>query len=145
MEFKYERIVVAVDGSEASEKAFKKSLEIAKRNNNARLILAHVVDSRAFATIEVYDRTLTERAEEYAKELLDEYVELAKQSGVDDLVRVVEYGSPKVKIPKNIAKDFDADLIVCGATGMNAMERFLIGSVSESIARYATCDVLVVR
>jgi nucleotide-binding universal stress UspA family protein len=141
---KYNQIIVAVDGSEASEKAFKQSLDIAKQNG-ARLILTHVVDSRTFATAEAYDRTLAERAEEYAKELLDSYVDNAKEAGVTDLVRVVEYGSPKVKIAKDIAEDFKADLIICGATGMNAVERFLIGSVSESISRYATCDVLIIR
>lgn len=140
----YSNIIVAVDGSEASEKAFKKSLDIAKRNH-ARLILAHVVDSRTFATAEAYDRSLAERAEDYAKELLDSYVDNAKSAGIDNLVRCVEYGSPKVKIAKDIAKDFQSDLIICGATGMNAVERFLIGSVSESITRYAECDVLVVR
>ncbi|MBP2077333.1 universal stress protein [Oceanobacillus polygoni] len=140
----YNNILVAVDGSEAAEKAFQKSLDIAKRNN-ARLILAHVVDSRSFATAEAYDRTLSERAEEYAKELLDTYVENANAAGLNDLIRCVEYGSPKVKIAKDIAENFNADLIICGATGMNAVERFLIGSVSESITRYASCDVLVVR
>jgi len=141
---KYNQIIAAVDGSEASEKAFKKSLDIA-RESNGKLILTHVVDSRTFATAEAYDRTLAERAEEYARELLDGYVDHAKEEGVTDLVRVVEYGSPKVKIAKDIAEDFKADLIICGATGMNAVERFLIGSVSESIARYASCDVLIVR
>ncbi len=142
--FEYKNIVIAVDGSEASEKAFNKSLSIAKRNQ-ARLIIAHVVDSRTFATVEAYDRTLAERAEEHAKELVDSFVENAKEAGVENIVRRVEYGSPKVKIAKNIATTFEADLIICGATGMNAVERFLIGSVSESITRYANCDVLVVR
>jgi nucleotide-binding universal stress UspA family protein len=32
-----------------------------------------------------------------------------------------------------------------GATGLNAVERLFIGSVSESVIRNATCDVLVVR
>ncbi|GGJ96696.1 universal stress protein [Lentibacillus kapialis] len=140
----YKHIVVAVDGSEASEKAFRKALDIVKRNN-ARMILAHVVDSRTFATAEAYDRTLAERAEEYAKDLVDSYVENAKVAGITNLARCVEYGSPKVKIAKDIAGSFAADLIVCGATGMGAVERFLIGSVSESITRYASCDVLVVR
>ncbi|HLR08405.1 MAG TPA: universal stress protein [Bacillota bacterium] len=140
----YTDIVVAVDGSETSEKAFEKALHIAQRNN-ARMILAHVIDSRTFATVEAYDRTLTERAEHFAKELLDRYTKKAKKAGVNDLVRIIEYGSPKVKIAKDIAKKVTADLIICGATGTNAVERFLIGSVSESITRYAPCDVLVVR
>ncbi|ASK62954.1 universal stress protein UspA [Virgibacillus phasianinus] len=144
MDFEYKDIVVAVDGSDASEIAFKKSLDIAKRNN-ARLILAHVVDSRTFATAEAYDRTLAERAENYAKELVDAYMEKAKAAGVTDIVRCIEYGSPKVKIAKEIAPGFEADLIICGATGMSTVERFFIGSVSENITRYAKCDVLVVR
>jgi len=143
-ELEYNNIIVAVDGSDASKKAFKKSLQISKRND-ARLIVTNVVDSRTFATVEAYDRTLAKRAETHAKELIDEYVKKAHDQGVTNLVRCIEYGSPKVKISKDIAKTFDADLIVCGATGLNAVERFLIGSVSESIARYATCDVLIVR
>jgi len=140
----YKNIIVAVDGSEAAERAFTKSLDIVKRNN-AKLILAHVVDSRTFATAEAYDRTIAERAEQYATELLDGYVEKAKNAGITDIERCIEFGSPKVKIAKNIADDFKADLIICGATGMTAVERFLIGSVSESITRHASCDVLVVR
>lgn len=144
MDFEYKDIVVAVDGSEASEAAFKKSVDIAKRNQ-ARLILTHIVDSRTFATAEAYDRTLAERAEDYAKELLNGYLDKVKAAGVDNIVQCIEYGPPKVKIAKDVAKKFNADLIICGATGMNAVERFLIGSVSESITRYASCDVLVVR
>ena len=34
---------------------------------------------------------------------------------------------------------------MCGASGLNAVERFMIGSVSEAIVRHASCDVLVVR
>ncbi|WP_047985101.1 universal stress protein [Ornithinibacillus californiensis] len=144
MKFEYKNILVAIDGSDASEKAFKKSVEIVKRNN-AHLIIAHVIDFRSFAYAESYDGTLSEQAEEYAKDLIDSYVENAKEVGITDISRCIEYGSPKVKIAKDIAETFHADLIICGATGMNAVERFLIGSVSESITRHASCDVLVVR
>ncbi len=58
---------------------------------------------------------------------------------------VLEFGNPKSKISKEIAPNHKVDLIMCGATGLNAVERFLIGSVSEHIIRYAKCDVLVVR
>jgi len=76
---------------------------------------------------------------------MENYKKEAHDAGVTDVDYVVDYGSPKVKIPKDIAKKYDIDLIMCGATGLNAVERFLIGSVSEHITRYARCDVLVVR
>ncbi|KAB5915090.1 universal stress protein, partial [Bifidobacterium adolescentis] len=41
--------------------------------------------------------------------------------------------------------DNHVDLIMLGATGLNAVERLFIGSVSEYVIRNATCDVLVVR
>ncbi len=140
----YEKIIIAVDGSKASEKAFNKSVEMAKAND-ATLILAHIVDTRTFATAEAYDKSLSERAQKYAEDLLNEYVENAKEAGVQNVELVIKYGSPKVAIAKEIAPENDADLIIVGATGLNAVERFLIGSVSESVARYSKCDVLIIR
>ena len=140
----YKKILVAIDGSEASKKGFKKALSIAKESQS-QLILTHVIDTRTFVTAEAYDRSIVERANKYAYELIDEYEQAAKKEGIENVEKCIEYGSPKVKIPKEIAKGFEVDLIICGATGLNAVERFLIGSVSESITRYAKCDVLVVR
>jgi len=107
--------------------------------------LSHIIDSRTFATAEAYDKSLSERAEKYARDLMNEYVANAEEAGVEKVKLVIKYGSPKVAIAKEIAPEHDADLIIVGATGLNAVERFLIGSVSESVARYAKCDVLIVR
>jgi nucleotide-binding universal stress UspA family protein len=144
MSMAYKKILVAVDGSKEAEWAFKKAISIAKRND-ASMILSHIIDVRSFATIEAYDRAITERAEKYAKELLDNYQRQAIDAGVKKVITDIEYGSPKVKIAKEVAPKYEVDLIVCGATGLNAVERLLIGSVSEHITRYAKCDVLVVR
>lgn len=140
----YKNILVAVDGSKEAEWAFKKAIEIAKGNNSA-LVLSHIIDTRTFATVEAYDRTIAERADRFATELLENYKQQAHEAGITNVKFEIDYGSPKVRIPKDIAKKHQVDLIICGATGLNAVERFLIGSVSEHITRYAPCDVLVVR
>ncbi|WP_067842972.1 universal stress protein [Amphibacillus sediminis] len=140
----YKRIVVAVDGSQASLKAFTKAIQVAKRNN-ATLIIAHVVDTKTISTAEIYDQSMINRSESYANQLLNEYKAKAEKEGLKHVKTHIDYGSPKVRIPKYVAKAYKADLIMCGATGLNAVERFLIGSVSENITRYAPCDVLVVR
>lgn len=144
MSLTYNKILVAVDGSKESDMSFNKAVEITKRND-ATLLVAHIVDTRTFATVEAYDRTIAERAEEYAKDLLANHQQKAEEAGVTKVQCIIEYGSPKVKIPKEIATEQDVDLIICGATGLNAVERFFMGSVSEHITRYAKCDVLVVR
>ncbi|TQR18449.1 universal stress protein [Psychrobacillus vulpis] len=144
MSLKYKQILVAVDGSKEAELAFKKSVSIAARNN-ATLNLINIIDTRSFAAIEAYDRSIAERAQSFAVNLLEGYKKEALAGGVKQVNVVVDYGSPKTMISKDIAKKIEADLIICGATGLNAMERFLIGSVSEYIVRSAACDVLVVR
>jgi len=144
MTLKYNQILVAVDGSKEAEYAFKKSVSIAARNN-ATLNLINIIDTRSFAAIEAYDRSIAERAQTFAEDLLGGYKKEALAAGVQHVNVIVDYGSPKTMISKDIAKKVEADLIICGATGLNAMERFLIGSVSEYIVRSASCDVLVVR
>ncbi len=144
MALTYKNIVVAVDGSKEAEYAFKKAIAVANRNEST-LSLVNIIDTRSFAAIEAYDRSVQERAQEFAEELLAGYKKEAEAAGVKNVNVLIEYGSPKTIITKDVSKKVDADLIICGATGLNAVERFLIGSVSESIVRSANCDVLVVR
>ena len=42
-------------------------------------------------------------------------------------------------------KDYAEDLIIIGSTGLNAVERLLVGSVSSYVTRNALTDVIVVR
>ncbi|ULT55953.1 universal stress protein [Neobacillus drentensis] len=144
MGLKYRNILVAIDGSKEAEWAFKKGVEIAKRND-ARMILVHVIDTRTFALVEAYDTVIGDRTETQAKEMLEKYQQQAVEAGLTNVQYEIEYGSPKIRIPRDIAKKHHVDLILCGATGMNVVERFFIGSVSEHITRYSPCDVLIVR
>ena len=57
---------------------------------------------------------------------------------------IVIEGSPKSGILKE-AETFDADLIIVGSHGHGAVERFLLGSVSQAMALHAKCSVEIVR
>ncbi|BAQ11752.1 universal stress protein sspa [Bacillus sp. OxB-1] len=140
----YKQIIVAVDGSKESEWAFKKAVGIAGRNE-ATLNLVNIIDTRSYAAVEAYDRSIAERAQKFAEELLTEYKAEAEKAGIKNVNTIVEYGSPKTMISRDLSTKVNADLIICGATGLNKVERFLIGSVSENIVRSAKCDVLVIR
>ncbi len=144
MTMTYQKILVAVDGSKEAEWALQKGIEIALRND-ATLLLAHIVDARNFPATEAFNSPIGDSVEDYASELLNNYQEEVKKAGVKEVAIAIEYGSPKTIIPKDLAIKHHIDLIICGATGLNAVERFLIGSVSENIVRNANCDVLIVR
>ncbi len=78
-----------------------------------------------------------------ARQLVDRAVEELKRAGIS-AEAAVEVGNPKSVII-DAAAQWDADLIVVGAHGRTALERFLIGSVSEAVARHASCSVEIVR
>lgn len=142
----YRRILVPVDGSEEAELAFKKAVAVAKRNGeNAELHLLHVVDTRAFQNISSFDSSMVEQVTKTAKQTLDDYIDYAKKQGVKKVSYIIEYGAPKTIIARDIPQKINADLIMIGATGLNAVERILIGSVTEFVTRNAVCDVMVIR
>ena len=142
----YKHILVPVDGSAEAELAFKKAVAVAKRNGeDAELRLLHVVDTRAFQNISSFDTSMVEQVTDTAKKTLDKYIDYAKKQGVKNVNYSIEYGAPKTIIARDVPKEMGADLIMIGATGLNAVERILIGSVTEYVTRTAICDVLVVR
>jgi len=140
----YEHILVAIDGSYESELAFKKAIAVAKRNA-AELFLIHIVDTRAFQNVSSFDSAMVEQVTETAKKTMDDYVAQAHAAGLDNVNYSIEYGAPKTIIARDVPKQHNIDLIMIGATGLNAVERLLIGSVTEYVTRNALCDVLVVR
>ena len=140
----YEKILVPIDGSKEAKLAFDKAIEVAKRNH-AKLVLAHVIDTRSLQTPTGFEGNFSDEIRKQAENLFAEYVEDAKAHNFKDVETVLEYGSPKVVISKQLTKDYGIDLIMMGATGLNAVERLFIGSVSEYVIRNASCDVLVVR
>lgn len=144
MDFQYKNILIAVDGSKTSEKALDKSIQIAKRND-ANLIIAYVVDTKTFSAIEPYDSNIYEHSQIAAHEMLDKYENVINTAGLLNSKRIVKLGSPKVVITREIIPEENIDLTIVGATGLGAVERILMGSVSENIVRHAQSDVLVVR
>ena len=136
--------MVAVDGSHEAELAFEKGVNVALRNNS-RLTIAHVIDTRALQSVSTFDAKVYEELQADAKKLMDEYAQKAKEAGVTDVVTIVEMGNPKTLLATDIPDEQKVDLIMVGATGLNAFERLLVGSSSEYILRHAKVDLLVVR
>lgn len=140
----YQHIQVSVDGSKEADLAFSKAVAIAKRNN-ATLEILHVIDTRSFQNVSSFDSAMVEQVSSDAKKRMEEYHQRALDAGVKNVHYSIEFGSPKTIIGHDFPKKHNIDLIVVGATGLNAVERLLIGSVTEYVTRTANCDILVCR
>lgn len=144
MSQKYERIMVAIDGSYESELAFEKGVNVALRND-AELLLTHVIDTRALQSVATFDTYIYEKLEKEAKDVLTDYENQARKQGLEKVRQIIEFGNPKSLLARDIPDKEKVDLIMVGATGLNTFERLLIGSSSEYIMRHAKVDLLVVR
>lgn len=143
-QYQYKHIQVAVDGSKEADLAFKKAVTVAK-HMNASLEILHVIDTRSFQNVSSFDSAMVEQVSNDAKKKMEKYYQSAQDSGVKEVHYSIEFGSPKTIISREFPKKHNIDLIVVGATGLNAVERLLIGSVTEYVTRTADCDILVVR
>lgn len=88
---------------------------------------------------------MVEQVSADAKKKLEEYYDRAVKAGIKNVHYSIEFGSPKTIIAHEFPQKHQTDLIVLGATGLNAVERLLIGSVTEYVTRTADCDVIVIR
>ncbi len=135
----YKTIVVPVDFSAASKLALQQAAALA-RANGGRLIVEHVVDTRPLPPYAV--DTVAEAEREQA--LKAATAMLAQENLGVEAELVVSTGAPHEQICQT-AHDMNADLIVMGTQGLGALDRLLIGSVTERVIRAAPCAVLANR
>ena len=135
-----------MDGSKESEAALVRAIELANdAGESGVLSILNVIDTRAFQNVASFDDTMVEAVSDETRKSLEKYKQQALDAGVKNVDYLIEYGSPKTLIAKEVPNEVSADIIVIGATGLNAVERLVIGSVTEFVTRTAKVDVLVVR
>ena len=148
------RMILAIDGSPASAHALEFVLtrfQPDRSTGKGGRVPIHVNVTYVMASLSLAPVTITSTIPWIKSPELKE----ANLTFIDQSVRkliktgftaepVYQLGNPAEEIMK-AASTQHADLIVMGAQGLGAIDRFLIGSVSTRVVQHATCAVLVVR
>ena len=138
-------ILLATDGSNCSNAAAQSIAKLFRSAGNEVRVLT-VVEPITTAV-------MPEMSREYYPELEDQkreakvFVESTAKMLADAGFKVstlVLAGDAKTVILDEAA-DWCADLIVLGSHGRKGIRRFLLGSVSEAVARHTACSVQIVR
>lgn len=156
----FQKILVAIDQSEANRSVFEKAIEFAK-SNRAEVMLVHIVspvdeglptpmysmpDSLYPLQQEVMIRSsaqLFSQAEAAGMDLLRARDATATAAGVR-CEFTQHIGDPGEAICA-IAKTWSADLIMLGRRGRSGLSEFFLGSVSNYVMHHAPCSVLIVQ
>jgi nucleotide-binding universal stress UspA family protein len=155
----FKKILVALDGSESSERAAQASLELAEKLK-ADLVVLHAISPPT----SYYHSTIASPtgmslpapsqheidayyayARKVAMGIVGETESKAKKQGVHVKTEIPEAVSSVIETIINHAVKENADLIVVGTRGLGGFKKMLLGSVSSGIVSHAHCPVLVVR
>ncbi len=159
----FERILVALDGSDHSIHALKSAIQIAK-NFRANLALINVysftqpVDPMSLSmTGRVRPLVLTPTGS-IPSEVFSKLAEAHRQAGANILANGKEKAQAEGIQAETLLKEGHAveqilrtasegkyDLIVIGARGLSTIKEILLGSVSHGVVIHASCPVLVVK
>lgn len=137
----YDEILIATDGSEASEACVEYGLDMAEATG-ATVHALYVVETKAtyILTVGLSDEEL-EDYEKYGEEVVTDVAERAAERGLD-AKGAVRTGRPAEEIVE-YAEDRELDLIVIGKQGHGAIEQHL-GGTSESVMWHSSIPVTVV-
>jgi universal stress protein A len=138
-------VLVPVDFSEYSEKAFIWALDMAEKWK-AMITLLHVVPTPPYSPVvmgsyfdpSAFERNLLADAETSARALIDRQAKRSVPTGIKVCV-----GEPFQDICR-IAKEERIDIIIMGSHGRTGLSHIVLGSVAERVVRHAPCPVLVV-
>jgi nucleotide-binding universal stress UspA family protein len=140
----YRKILIATDGSESSRIALEEALLLAA-GLRAEAHVIHVYEPlrpMAMQGMAELPRLLREEGEH----ALEHAAERARAMGVQATTATVDAsGRPTADAIVAEAIASGADLIAIGTHGRRGVQRMLLGSVAESVARHATVPVLLIR
>jgi nucleotide-binding universal stress UspA family protein len=134
------KIIVPVDFSGDSLKAFQKAVHMAKKLS-AEIHLLHVKKTRSFASI---FSTRKEDAEVDIEKSFEEMLANVKLDNIE-VQTVVRSGSSVAKEIVRYADSQEAYLIVMGTHGISGFEEFWMGSNAYRVVSSAECPVLSMR
>jgi nucleotide-binding universal stress UspA family protein len=142
------KIVLAIEDSKYSDAVTQTLLAQAKPGETQVCVL-HVVEPPSLLLVREmggFEASLEAawQARQTQAEVLVAKTAQVLRSHALDVTTSIEQGDPKTQIIDK-ASSWGADLIIVGSHGQTGLERFLIGSVSDAVARHAPCSVEIVR
>jgi nucleotide-binding universal stress UspA family protein len=138
----FAKILLAIDGSDAAKRATQTAVDLTNETGSElHVVCVHEVPVMAGAYAA---QGVSVPASEHDQEILEEQVKQIEEAGGSVAEAHLRTGRPAREIIE-LSEEIGADLIVVGSTGLTGMERLVLGSVSETVVRYASCPVLVVR
>ncbi len=137
----FRKILVGFDGSAQAAKAAETAFSLAQAVDGQVLLLGVARPPEPATSVELH-AMLDDAREHYELEFV-KFRAKAQKMGLE-LETAVAVGHPAEQIIRRAESDH-IELILLGRRGMSRFEKWILGSISERVLRYAHCPVMVVR
>jgi nucleotide-binding universal stress UspA family protein len=137
---KLSKILVAVDGSEYSDKAFEYAASMI-HDHKQQLIIVHIIENLG----NIGYSNLNQLKQD-SQTILKKYITKAESKGLKSSIKIIEdQGSNSAEKILDISESEKVDTIIVGTKGQKSSEQFLLGSTSYKVAHYSKCTVIIVK
>ena len=145
----YRRLLVALDSTATSKLALDHAAGLA-RLSGATVVLLHVLESfrhvSGFESPKVYAEEVLPRMRAAGSELLDKAAAPLREEGIEVETVLLEGSDERVaEVIARRAREAGVDLVILGTHGRRGVNRLLLGSDAEHVARIAPAPVMLVR
>jgi len=152
----YKKILVAFDRSESAEQVLEQAVELAQKEGSTIMLFYCIpIDSQdlsiypsfygdaAIGFSQVIQKHLEQQQTE-TREWLESIAQQVKREHGVDCEWDWKVGEPGRWI-RDIAKNWEADLVVLGRRGLKGLAEVFLGSVSSYVIHHVKCSVLIVQ
>jgi nucleotide-binding universal stress UspA family protein len=148
----FDKILVAVDGAQASIQAEELTAEIAKKFKS-KVTVMHVVahdylgwrmEPKSFTMSEEVVEEITGHYLQEGKGIIGNAVMLFKEEGIEAKTILDEYTDPAEAIIQEIGER-KYDLVVIGNRGESEAETFSLGSIADKVVTHVACSAFIVK
>ena len=135
------KVLAAIDGSPMTDLVLEHCARYAKISASD-LMLLHVIEDIIPLTV-LPDTPLHKERKNEGMRILARAERILHDHGVACKTLLVE--GPVAKQIVNVAEDNGIDYIFMGSQGLRGLKRMLLGSVADSVIKYAHCAVTIIR
>ena len=139
----FERILLAVDGSENALRAAQVAAELARSMKSERLRIVVCFEGMPSYLGEPNLQKAIDQRVLAANEILHQAVDAVGDVPAEVHAELIE-GDPAEAIIE-VAKVRNSDVIVMGSRGLGRLAGLVLGSTSQKVVSHASCPVLIVR
>ncbi len=134
-------IVVATDLEGRADAALEYARKLAS-SYGARIVLAHGLDPMEYAAVDAVPGSVLNHMTEEARRVLDRLTSELIREGIRSHSEVRQGAVAEMLV--DVARQYDAGLIVIGTKGMEGAGPVVVGAITERLVRLAACPVMAV-